>query len=93
VDRFDAERRDDARSGMGLVNEYTPYAGTIFASIYALSSGMVFLLVTGITLVPSMHRLHTFRLEQGQDELGKWAWFRRTKLSAAGLSCVVRARS
>jgi len=38
--------------GMGPVNELHTDAGKIFAAIYALYSGMVFLAVTGITLAP-----------------------------------------
>ncbi len=50
--------------GMGPVNELHTTAGKLFASGYALFSGIVFIASTGILLVPFMHRfLHRFHLE------------------------------
>ena len=42
--------------------------GKIFASCYALFSGIVFLTVAAVVLGPVMHRiLHRFHFEMGQD--------------------------
>lgn len=43
--------------GMGPVNELKTETGKIFASFYALFSGIVFLLAMGIFLAPALHRL------------------------------------
>ena len=56
--------------GMGPVNELHTSAGKIFASFYALFSGMVFLVVAGIIIAPLAHRmLHWMRLEKEQKLL------------------------
>ncbi len=53
--------------GMGPVNELHTSAGKIFASFYALFSGMIFLVVAGIMIAPLAHRLlHWMRLEKEQ---------------------------
>ena len=53
--------------GMGPVNELHTSAGKIFASFYALFSGMIFLVVAGIMIAPIAHRLlHWMRLEKYQ---------------------------
>jgi hypothetical protein len=52
--------------GMGPVGELLnwPASGKIFASIYALYSGIVFLIVAGLLFAPVFHRfLHRFHLE------------------------------
>ena len=50
--------------GMGPVNELHTFAGKLFASFYALYSGVVFLVVAGILFAPVVHRfLHHFHLE------------------------------
>lgn len=50
--------------GMGPVNTLSTVAGKVFASIYALFSGVMFLVVAGILLAPVFHRiLHHFHLE------------------------------
>lgn len=50
--------------GMGPVNELHTTAGKLFASFYALFSGLVFLVVVGLLFVPLIHRfLHRFHLE------------------------------
>lgn len=55
--------------GMGPVNPLTTVAGKIFASFYALYSGLVFLVVAGVMIVPIFHRfLHHFHLEQIEKE-------------------------
>ncbi len=51
-------------SGMGPVNPLTNTAGKVFASAYALFSGIVFLAITAIVVAPLLHRLlHRFHLE------------------------------
>jgi len=55
--------------GMGPVNPLTTVAGKIFASFYALYSGMVFLVVAGVVFAPVFHRiLHHFHIEAGMEE-------------------------
>ena len=50
--------------GMGPVNPLTTPAGKIFASCYALFSGIVFLFSVGILLAPFVHRfMHRFHME------------------------------
>jgi len=50
--------------GMGPVNELHTTAGKLFASFYALYSGVVFVVVAGVLFVPVVHRfLHRFHLE------------------------------
>ena len=51
--------------GMGPVNELTTKAAKIFASCYALFSGLVFIAVMGIVLSPVVHRmLHKFHVDE-----------------------------
>ncbi len=50
--------------GMGPVTELHTVAGKLFASAYALFSGIVFITTSGILLAPFVHRLlHRFHLE------------------------------
>jgi hypothetical protein len=50
--------------GMGPVNALHTSAGKLFASFYALYSGIVFLVSVGVILAPLYHRfLHRFHLE------------------------------
>jgi hypothetical protein len=50
--------------GMGPVNELHTTAGKLFASFYALYSGIIFLVSVGVILAPLYHRfLHRFHLE------------------------------
>jgi hypothetical protein len=57
--------------GMGPVNAIQTDAGKIFASFYALYSGIVFLIVVGIMFAPAFHRfLHRFHLEQEDKDPG-----------------------
>lgn len=50
--------------GMGPVNELNTNAGKLFASFYALFSGIVFLVIAGILLAPTAHRLlHRLHLD------------------------------
>jgi hypothetical protein len=54
--------------GMGPVNELPSERAKIFASIYALFSGLVFIGVMGVVLAPMAHRLmHKFHLDE-EDE-------------------------
>jgi hypothetical protein len=50
--------------GMGPVDLLPNTAAKIFASVYALFSGLVFIAVMGILFAPVLHRmLHTFHME------------------------------
>jgi hypothetical protein len=52
-------------SGMGPMGELHSNAAKVFASCYALFSGLVLVTATGIILSPMFHRvLHRFHLEQ-----------------------------
>ena len=52
-------------SGMGPVGALNSDAAKVFASAYALFSGVVFITATGILLAPMFHRvLHRFHLEE-----------------------------
>ena len=51
--------------GMGPVNVPMSYWGKVFAGVYALFSGLIFLVVAGIMLGPVAHRvLHRFHWEE-----------------------------
>ena len=51
--------------GMGPVAVVKTDAGKIFASAYALFSGVVFLVVVGLVFAPLIHRaLHRFHLDE-----------------------------
>lgn len=54
--------------GMGPVDTLQSDAAKIFASVYALFSGLMFIGIMGIIFVPIMHRvLHAFHLDsEGQ---------------------------
>ena len=55
--------------GMGPVNPLTTTGAKLFASAYALFSGVVFIGVMGIILAPFVHRvLHKFHLKGTDDE-------------------------
>lgn len=52
--------------GMGPVDELSSDAAKIFASTYALFSGVVFVSSMAVILSPALHRaLHKFHLESG----------------------------
>lgn len=54
--------------GMGPVNPLQTNAGKIFASFYALYSGMVLLASVGVLATPIFHRfMHRFHLELEDD--------------------------
>lgn len=51
-------------AGMGPVDPIPTDAGKLFASCYALFSGVVFLVAAGVLVAPLFHRLlHHFHLE------------------------------
>ena len=51
-------------SGMGPVDRMETTAGKLFAALYALFSGLVFVAITGIIVAPWIHRLfHWIHLE------------------------------
>lgn len=51
--------------GMGPVGELSSDEAKLFASFYALFSGLVFISVMGIVLAPAAHRaLHLFHLDE-----------------------------
>jgi len=50
---------------MGPVNTLTTTAGKVFASFYALFSGIIFLVAAGVMVAPVVHRLlHRMHLEE-----------------------------
>ena len=52
-------------TGMGPVGNLTTDGAKMFASAYALFSGVVFISATGILLAPMFHRvLHRFHIEE-----------------------------
>lgn len=60
-------------TGMGPVNEMTTVGAKLFASFYALFSGVAFLTIVAVLLAPAVHRfLHRFHLDlAGDAEDGK----------------------
>lgn len=44
-------------TGMGPIGEIHSMAGKLFASAYALFSGLVFITIMGVMLAPIMHRV------------------------------------
>ena len=54
--------------GMGPVNPLHTTAGKIFASFYALFSGMILLVAVGVLIAPIFHRfLHRFHLDLDEE--------------------------
>lgn len=52
-------------TGMGPVDEMTSSAGKLFASFYALFSGVAFLSTIAVVIVPVLHRFfHKFHLQE-----------------------------
>ena len=52
-------------TGMGPVNPMVHAAGKVFASLYALYSGVAFLTAVSIVLAPALHRLlHALHLDK-----------------------------
>ena len=55
--------------GMGPVNPLPSDAAKVFASCYALFSGLMFIAVMGIVLGPLVHRfLHKFHVDERDQE-------------------------
>lgn len=55
-------------SGMGPVNGLNKVPGKLFASFYALFSGVVFITTMAVVLAPIVHRfLHKFHLEDPEE--------------------------
>lgn len=53
-------------TGMGPVDDLHTVGGKLFASAYAIYSGVVFLFVTGLMLAPFAHRLlHRLHVPEG----------------------------
>jgi hypothetical protein len=52
-------------SGMGPVGDFKNDTGKVFASFYALFSGLAFITIAGIIVTPVAHRLlHWFHVEE-----------------------------
>jgi hypothetical protein len=55
-------------TGMGPVNPITTTAGKLFATFYALYSGIAFLSLMAVLLAPVIHRaMHKFHLDVEDD--------------------------
>jgi hypothetical protein len=55
--------------GMGPVGEIRSHAGKIFAGVFSLYAGLVFLVVTALVLTPVFHYvLHRFHWEKTQSD-------------------------
>jgi hypothetical protein len=68
--------------GMGPVSELHTASGKIFASLYALYSGLIVLVVAGIVFAPVLHRfLHHFHLELEDDEAKETATSGRDRVA------------
>ena len=53
--------------GMGPVNVLATDAGKLFAGIYALYAGLVFLVIVGLMFAPVLHRiLHKFHWDRNE---------------------------
>jgi len=58
--------------GMGPVNVLNTNAGKLFASFYALFSGIIFLVAIAVLLAPAVHRfLHRFHVEFDSESSSK----------------------
>jgi hypothetical protein len=55
--------------GMGPINPLPTEGAKIFAGIYALFSGLIFVLAMGVVLAPIVHRLlHTLHIDVRNEE-------------------------
>ena len=55
-------------TGMGPVTPLRHVSGKVFATFYALYSGVAFLAIAGLLVAPVAHRLlHRLHLEEGED--------------------------
>ncbi len=56
-------------AGMGPVDPITTPGGKLFASAYALFSGVAFITCIGVLLAPALHHfLHRFHLELAEED-------------------------
>lgn len=56
-------------TGMGPVDHLDAFGGKLFASLYALFSGVAFLTFIGVLFAPFYHRfLHKFHLDSMEEE-------------------------
>lgn len=56
-------------SGMGPLDELHTPGGKIFASLYAIASGLLLFALAGLILAPIYHRiLHRFHVDLGDDD-------------------------
>ena len=56
-------------TGMGPVDSMTTTGGKLFATFYALYSGIAFLTMMAVVLAPLIHRLlHKFHLDEDEQE-------------------------
>ena len=57
--------------GMGPVDRLDNAAAKVFASAYAIFSGLMFISVMGVILTPVVHRvMHKFHLDGGDTDAG-----------------------
>jgi hypothetical protein len=57
--------------GMGPVESPSSHGGKVFAGLYALYAGLVFLVAVSLMLAPVFHRmLHRFHLEADEGDSG-----------------------
>ncbi len=55
--------------GMGPVDTIKSDAGKVFASVYALYSGLALIAIVGLMLAPVLHRLlHMFHIDDGEKK-------------------------
>jgi hypothetical protein len=55
-------------TGMGPVNQMSNNSAKIFASLYAIFSGVAFLTSVGVIFAPVLHRImHKFHLEEDNE--------------------------
>lgn len=55
--------------GMGPVDAPVTNAGKLFAGVYALYAGLVFIIVAGLILAPVVHRImHKFHWDQDNQD-------------------------
>jgi hypothetical protein len=56
-------------SGMGPVNDLLTFGGKLFASLYAIFCGVIFLVAVAVLLAPVVHRLlHKFHIENNIEQ-------------------------
>jgi hypothetical protein len=55
--------------GMGPTSQLASNGAKIFASLYALFSGLIFIAMMGILLTPIAHRmLHAFHIDEAEED-------------------------